>query len=433
MRLAGVLLLWPMALYGAELIPAFPGAEGFGSTTPGGRAGKVLRVTTLDDSEPGSLRAACAATGPRVVVFEVSGLIDLKSAIKIKNPFITIAGQTAPGGGICLRGHALVVETHDVVIRYLRVRPGDTAGIEQDCISIGGSSRNVVVDHCSTSWGTDECLSPSGEISDVTVQWCMISESLDRSVHHKGAHGYGSLVRAAGGVSLHHNLWAHNHGRNPRLGDDYGKPPFPVLDVRNNVIYNLGGPSVTGDFLKVNYVGNYIKPGPSSKIGKGIMSPTETCDSRFYVEGNIVEGQPELAREPLKLFTRTENKGRKLVALAGEPFAAPEVRVLSAAETYETVLAGAGATLPERDRVDARVVSDVRKGSGAIIDSQKQVGGWPEYRTASAPRDSDSDGMPDEWETARGLNPHDASDAAGDRDHDGYTNLEEYLNSLTRP
>jgi hypothetical protein len=205
MRILSGLLLCASALRGAT--PAFPGAEGFGADTPGGRGGAVIAVTNLDDSGPGSFRAACEANGPRIVVFRVGGLIDLKKNVVIKNPNITIAAQTAPGDGICLRDHQLMIDTHDVVLRYLRSRPGDIAGKEVDAISIAGSSRNVIADHCSATWSVDEALSPSGDISNITVQWCLIAEGLNKSVHKKGAHGYGSLVRASGGLTLHHNLW----------------------------------------------------------------------------------------------------------------------------------------------------------------------------------------------------------------------------------
>jgi pectate lyase len=235
--IAGVLLA--AVSVGAEL-PDFPGAEGFGATTPGGRGGRVIYVTTLDDSGPGSLRAAIGAQGPRTILFRVGGVIDLQSALVVREPFVTIAGQTAPGGGICLRGDNFGIATHDVVVRFLRVRLGDLRRREVDTFSIADGSRNVVVDHCSASWSIDETLSPSGDISDVTVQWCIISESLNNSLHSKGPHGYGSLLRATGGVSLHHNLWSHHNGRNPRFGDNYAEGPFPTFDFRNNVIYNWG-------------------------------------------------------------------------------------------------------------------------------------------------------------------------------------------------
>ena len=415
--LLGLLLVAPLA--GA--VRAFPGAEGFGSDTPGGRNGAVLAVTNTNDSGPGSFRAACDAFGPRIVVFRVGGLIDLKTNIKITNPNITIAAQTAPGDGICLRDHQLVIDTHDVIVRYLRSRPGDISGKEVDAISIGGSSRNVIVDHCSASWSVDEALSPSGGISDVTVQWCLIAEGLNQSVHSKGAHGYGSLVRAIGGLSLHHNLWAHNRGRNPRLGDNYGKPPFPTFDVRNNVIYDYGGPSVTGDTFTANYVANYIKPGPDTRKPQPI-GPTPKAALKFYVDGNEIAG-----KGTGDVFAKMDG-----VTVVTQPFQAPAVRTVSAEEAYKIVLAGVGATVPVRDAVDARIIADVRNGTGHFANSQKQVGGWPEYKSGAAPRDSDGDGIPDEWEIAHGLNPKDGRDAAKVLPS-GYTAIEEYINSSAKP
>lgn len=415
-------------------IPAFPGAQGFGSRTPGGRKGQVILVTNLNDSGPGSFRAACEAQGPRMVVFRVSGIIDLDSPVVIREPYVTIAGQSAPGDGICLRRFGLSISTHDVVLRFLRSRPGDVSGREVDAIAIGGESRRVIVDHCSASWSVDECLSPSGAIADVTVQWSIISEGLNHSVHRKGAHGYGSLVRAVGGVSLHHNLWAHQSARNPRLGDNYGKPPYPVFDVRNNVMYDYGAicSGLTGDILSVNYVGNYIQPGPSSNRRRGPIVLTEQAQAAYWVAGNVVAGRPELTADNTKLFDRTEADGRKLVTLQARPFEVPAVATTTAEAAYAAVLARAGASLPERDAVDARIVAEVSSGAGAIIDSQWEVGGWPAYRSRRPPADRDRDGMPDAWERARGLNPDDAADAAADRDGDGYTNLEEYLNELAR-
>jgi pectate lyase len=391
-------------------------------------------VTNLNDAGPGSLRAACGSEGPRIVVFRVAGIIDLQSPLEIAEPYITIAGQSAPGDGICLRGYNLEIRTHDVVVRFLRSRPGESSGKEVDAISVGGNSRNVVLDHCSASWSVDEALSPSGGISDVTVQWCIISEALNHSVHHKGAHGYGSLVRAAGGVSLHHNLWAHNNARNPRLGDNYGRPPYPTFDFRNNVVYDYGGmcSGMTGDVLSVNYVSNYIRPGPSSNRQRGPIVLTDQADAKYYIAGNVVEGNPELSADNTRMFDRMEWKGRRLVTLFDQPFAAPEVTTLPAQAAFEAVLDWAGAALPIRDAVDARIVSEARKGSGSIIDSTRQVGGWPVYRSGRPPRDQDGDGIPDAWEKAHGLNPRDASDASADRDGDGYSNLEEYLNELAR-
>src|SRR6476660_5645118 len=237
-------------------VPAFPGAEGFGTNTPGGRGGRVIFVSNLNDAGSGSLRAACDAEGPRIVIFRVSGLITLASPITVKNPFITIAGQTAPGDGICLRNFTFNIATHDVVVRYLRSRLGDVSSQEADSITLLSGAHDVVLDHCSATWSIDESLSLAGNVSNVTIQWCLIGNALNHSKHSQGDHGYGSLSRANGPVTWHHNLWVHNNSRNPRLGDNYGRPPFPTFDVRNNVMYDYGEicSGLTQGVLKVNYV-----------------------------------------------------------------------------------------------------------------------------------------------------------------------------------
>jgi pectate lyase len=419
------------AMTGAtETPPAFPGAEGFGARTPGGRGGRVLIVRTLDDSGPGSLREALAAKGPRIVVFRVGGLIALASPIEIAEPYLTIGGQTAPGDGICIRGRDVVIRTHDVVVRHIRFRPGDVSGAEVDGLSIGGGAHDVIVDHCSAGWSVDESLSLAGDVRDVTVQWSLIAEALNNSVHHKGEHGYGSLMRANGGVTLHHNLWAHNIARNPRLGDNYLRPPFPTFDVRNNVIYDYGQicSGMTGDRLSANYVGNYIRPGPSSQTKRGVIVLTDTAAVAFHVAGNVVEGRPELSANDRRLFDKADEAGR--VTIAEKPFDAPRVRTTAADEALHDVLAGAGATRPRRDVADARIVREAETRGGRIIDSQREVGGWPDYATATPPLDTDEDGMPDAWERARGLDPRDPRDGSAVGNADGYTNLEIYLNEL---
>jgi pectate lyase len=412
----------------ASPVPAFPGAEGFGAATPGGRGGRVWIVRTLADAGPGSFREAVTTRGPRIVVFSVGGLITLQSPLDIREPFLTIAGQTATGDGIAIRGAQVSIQTHDVVVRHLRFRLGDMAKAEADALNIVGDSHDVIVDHCSASWSVDEALSPSGGIRNVTVQWSIIAEALNHSIHSKGAHGYGSLVRAVGGVTLHHNLWAHNTARNPRLGDNYGREPWPTFDVRNNVVYDYGemASGMTGDRLSVNYVANYVRPGPSSNRARGIVVLTDTASATYYVDGNVVDGLPG-RRNDATLFDKIQKDGKRLVTIVGEPFAAPPVRTTSAEEALEDVLTEAGATRPRRDPADARIVRSVRERSGAVIDSQAQVGGWPEYKGAAAPLDTDRDGMPDEWERAHGLNPRDPADAARTTSS-GYSNIELYIN-----
>jgi pectate lyase len=360
--------------------PPSPAPAGFGAATRGGVGGAALAVTTLADSGPGSLRAAAIAAGPRTIRFEVAGLITLTAPLVIREPFVTIDGSTAPGGGVCIRGDEVSIRTHDVIVRHLRFRPGDIAGKEVDALNVMDDSHHVLIDHVSASWAVDENLSASGGIHDVTIQWSIIAEGLNRSVHAKGAHGYGSLVRAVGGVTLHHNLWAHNDSRNPRLGDNYGNGPFPVFDVRNNVIYDFGAiaSGMTGDRLSANYVNNYIRPGPSSRGARGVIVLTDTAQASFYVEGNVIDGRDGTTDRAL--FDRTELEGRPLVTLVDRPFPAPPVPTTAATVALKEVLADAGATRPRRDAVDTRLVREVEQRGGRIIDSQKDVGGWTGYR-----------------------------------------------------
>jgi len=444
-----IIAMWVTMVQAADKIPAFPGAEGFGAFTPGGRGGQVLFVNNLNDGGPGSFRAACEAKGPRIIVFRVAGIIDLLSPVIVFEPFITIAGQTAPGDGICLRGYGLRVDTHDVIIRFLRCRAGDNLVSERDdALSIGGNSQNVIIDHCSVSWGTDETLSTSGRTSDLTVQWCIISEALHYSIHHEGPHGMGTLGRAIGGVTFHHNLWAHNNQRNPRLGDAYNEPPAPTFDVRNNVMYNYGqycNGLNSGEYT-VNFIANYIKPGPDSdRKNKPVVLRKDTR-ADYYIVDNVVEGFPELTEDNRKMlepqivneianqnYIPARKNVADLVTFVDSPIDVPAVKTTSALNAYHDVLTKVGATAPVRDLVDERIIKEVRSGAGSIIDSQFQVGGWPEYRYGRPERDSDRDGMPDEWEKAKGLNPLDEADTVKDRDADGYTNIEEYINSLAEP
>lgn len=422
-------LVLPVA---AAEVPAFPGAEGFGSQTPGGRGGRIFVVTTLADSGPGSLREAVTAKGPRIAVFGIGGTIELRSSLTIREPFITIAGQSAPGGGICIRGENVTIATNDVVIRHVRFRLGDEHLKEADALSIANGASMVVLDHVSASWSVDETLSPSGTIRDVTVQWSIISESLWHSIHDKGTHGYGTLLRARGGVSLHHNLWAHHNGRNPRFGDDYGEGPWPTYDFRNNVIYNWGSycSGVTDGRISVNYVANFLKPGPNTSRRAPIyMGDEATEETRFFLSDNIVERNAAYIEDNTRLFDRKEIATKKLVTIVNEPFQAPPVETWHANDAYDRVLAAAGATLPRRDSVDERIVREVMEGSGRLIDTQSDVGGWPQLDAGNPPQDSDSDGIPDEWESAHGLDPLEPADSAK-LDASGYTMIEVWLNEI---
>ena len=427
MALLGVSFLHAAAA--ASDLPAFPGAEGFGAHTPGGRGGKVIFVTNLKDFGPGSFREACEADGPRIVVFRVSGTIQLERPITVTKPYLTIAGQTAPGDGICLRDYTFGIDTHDVVVRYLRSRLGDEKKEEADCIDLLNGAHDCVIDHCSATWSVDECLSTSGMNQNCTIQWCLIGESLWHSAHHKGAHGFGSLARANGPISWHHNLWIHNDARNPRLGDFYGRGPnFPTFDVRNNVIYDYGATAsgLTQGTLKVNYVGNYLRPGPSSTAPKPI-NVGHPSQLTYFIRDNIYEPDDALTADNTRFFTSVDYNGKREVTIIDTPFDAPSVTTVPAKQAFELVLANVGATRPKRDAVDARLIEHVRTRTGKLIDSQKDVGGWPDLKSAPAPADTDNDGIPDIWEAAHRLDPKDPSDSA----HlapSRYTWIEEYIN-----
>jgi hypothetical protein len=425
----------------ARAVPAFPGAEGFGAQAVGGRGGEVLFVTNLDDSGPGSLRAAVDTDGPRTVIFRISGTIALKSPLVIRKPYITIAGQTAPGDGICLKDHELAIAAAQVIVRYLRCRPGDNTKAESDAISIS-SGRDIIVDHCSASWSVDETLSAStgGKLGNVTVQWCIISESLDKSTHHKGPHGYGSLVRGGwgNGYTYHHNLYAHHHARLPRPGNYNNRDKDPdgfLFDFRNNVIYNWAGSAAgynadgsngTDSITKMNFVGNYYKAGVNSTGNLAFAESTRSA--KAYFSGNAMNGA--YPGDPWLLVTWSKFSPRDLDAyIQSEPLPVPPVVTDDAMTAYTRVLAEAGAVLPKRDAVDKRIVNEVKTGTGKIIDHEEQVGGWPELKSAEPPSDADGDGMPDGWEKQHGLDPATAADGNADADGDGYTNLEKYLNT----
>jgi len=417
-------LLPGTSLHAAQPVRAFPTAEGFGAHAQGGRGGRVLFVTNLDDSGPGSLRAAIQAEGRRIVVFRTSGLIELKSGLRIRGPYITIAGQTAPGDGVCLKNFGFSVCTHDVIVRHLRFRPGDEPGpaykakgrdFAPDAVSIGSPSRDVIFDHCSASWSIDECLSISGEgITNVTIQWCMITESLNDSFHPKGPHGFGSLLRTNGNVTFHHNIYAHHRSRSPRPGT-YGDGSI-LLDFRNNVIYDSTGYSAA-DPVRMNYIANFIRR------PRGGVFRVGGATTQLYVHGNYLDGGGEANRDNWRLMG-----GAKPANRAPEQFPVADVQTHDAQDAFQRILQDCGATLPKRDSVDARVVQQIRSGNGGLIDSQTEVGGWSDYSSAPPAPDSDNDGMPDTWEEQYKLDAN-VADHNGDVDRDGYTNIEEYLNA----
>ncbi len=436
--LAGFLAVGPVV---AWALPAFPGAGGFGSNTPGGRGGRVIAVTTLADHGPGSLREAVTAPGPRTVVFRVAGEIRLKSHLRITEPFITIAGQTAPGRGIMLRDAGLYVQTHDVVIRFIRSRVGpslvekfdtqDALQISDDDTDDDNEVCNVVVDHCSFSWSIDEGVGIRTPAHDVTFSWNIISEALRQpftkeQIGKDRSHSM-ALILSGGPTrcTLHHNLLAHCNSRNPRIqGGRHG--------FINNVVYDWG--FLSGTFSRnpeVNFIGNYYKPGPASRVIKPICEKPGDM-GRVYVKGNRSDDRPDDSLpewDPIVNAPQQEHQ-------ADESFDMPPVTVTSADEAYEMVLRNAGATLPGRDPVDRRIVRQVRLSMGGKIDRPGEVGGYPDmtrrrpHAQRSAPMDTDNDGMPDDWEHAQGFDPDDPADGREDADHDGYTNLEQYLEYL---
>jgi pectate lyase len=417
--------------YANGAIPAFPGAEGYGMYATGGRGGDVYEVTNLNDSGPGSFRDA-VSQGNRTIVFRVSGHIQLQSVLTISSSNLTIAGQTAPGDGIAVIGHGVQIRNADnVIMRYMRFRLGDINNVEWDTFYLGDST-NIIIDHCSFLWGVDEVFSAYPNES-VTVQWSLIGEALNNSVHSKGSHGFGGIWGSS--TSYHHNLIVHNSDRNPRFMT-YLEPPYPadrLIDFRNNVVYDWGtNTSHSGQGLDFNMINNYYKWGNSTQTARKNMIFTGGENSTAFINGNYMEGSPEVTADnslgirnpgPGVTFSTTE-------VARSAAYPATSIATHTAEQAYGLVLANAGAIVPKRDSSEARVVAQVYSRTGRLIDSQREVGGYAPLNGAAAPADSDHDGMPDAWETANGLNPNDASDRNGDIDNDGYTNLEHYLNSI---
>jgi len=391
---------------------AFPGAEGFGAYTTGGRSGTVYEVTNLNDSGPGSLRDAVSGSN-RTIVFRVSGYINLQSTLKINGNSITIAGQTAPGDGICVRDYPTDVNGDNIIIRYIRFRLGDKYDLSSDAININ-DQKNVIIDHCSIGWGVDECASWYGN-ENVTIQWCIIGEGLA----YKG-HSMGGLW---GGQSTYHHNLIHTCGsRHPKFAYTYDED---ITDHRNNVIYNWDYESAyTSPTGRVNIVGNYYKYGPStnSNVKRRIVY-SEYDTKRLYVADNYVFGYPDITAD-------NWNGGVDGVPIRhDEPFPAPAIAYQTAEEAYESVLEHTGASI-QRDSLDLRVINNVTNGTGNIINRQSDVGGFPVLQSLTPPIDTDHDGMPDDWEVANQLEPDNPDDRNDDHDNDGFTNLEEYLNSL---
>ncbi len=424
--------------YTANAPAAFPGAEGAGANAVGGRGGDVYHVVNLNDSGPGSLRDAVSAPH-RTVVFDVSGTINVLSPIKITNSFLTIAGQTAPGDGITVKGWLTSVEggAHDVVVRFLRFRPGDiNCPTFQDDSFHFDNAVNSIADHVSASWSIDETLSVT-HAANITVQWSTIAESLNCSCHLKGCHGYGSLLRySAGALSFHHNLYADNYSRNPRPGDSIR------LDFVNNVVFNWGifagyneddtADNPTGFMNSLNYAGNYFIAGPSTSdnfdiaFRSGVHSAAET---QIYQSGNLMDSNTNGILDGTNtgwgMFSGLYTPLTSRVSL-------PQVATDDATVAYERVLDFAGVSADKRDTVDTNIVAGVRNQNGAIINSQNDVSGWPTLNSTLPPPDTDQDGMPDYWEITLGLKPTDPADG-NQITASGYTQLEEYLNWLAAP
>ena len=450
-------------------VPAFPGAEGVARyTTTGGRGGKVIHVTNLKDSGTGSLRAALEASGKRIVVFDVSGTIELTKKLQIKNGNVTVLGQTAPGDGICVKNYSFQISASNVIIRFIRCRMGDECQTEDDAMNAWTHSNNlnnIIIDHCSISWSTDECGTFYG-INNFTLQWCMLSESLRISVHDKGTHGYGGIWGGKN-AAYHHNLLAHHDSRNPRFDHDYVSDLKGPVDYINNVVYNWGGNSTyggegsnsTNTYKMYNMINNYYKAGPASKNKNRLVNPTTKCSNctkwsgistvvpgHFYITGNYVAGYSTVTSNNWNGVQPDENTTAMKNAIKSDTrFVADNSDQLTTthkAETaYKKVLLYVGASY-KRDTVDRRVVREARSGTythegrkgstGGLIDTQADVGGWPTLLQYGKLADSDNDGMPDVWETANGLNPNNANDAALTTvDPKGwYTNIEVYANSL---
>ena len=463
-------------------IPAFPGAEGGGMYTFGGRGGNIYTVTSLEDSGPGTLREACEKGGARIVVFNVSGIIRIKSPLIIRAPYITIAGQTAPGDGICVAGESVWINTHDVIIRHMRFRRGETfVGRRDDAIG-GNPVGNIMIDHVSATWGLDENMSmyrhmysPGAGYPDekkptvnITIQNSLFGEALDTYNH-----AFGSTLGGENCAFIR-NMWANNAGRNPSIGWN------GIFNFANNVVFNWYNRSTDGGDYTANYniMNNFYKPGPVTNLAEPISYRILKPESgrsklpymvfgRAYVNGNIVNGNEKVTKDNWDGGIQIENKKGELMTYdeakvyfdkmkSDKPFPMPWFRpFMKADEAYEYVLKNVGATLPIRDKVDERIVRTVKTGvpeyakglekkefyqfehrrlpmdsyKKGIITDISQVGGYPEYK-GKPYVDTDKDGIPDKWEKKHRLNPNDPADAKLDSNNDGYTNIEDYINGI---
>lgn len=469
-------------------IPAFPGAEGGGEFSFGGRGGKIYVVTNLNDSGPGSLREGCEAGGPRTVVFNVAGIIHLTMPIFIEAPYLTVAGQTAPGDGICIAGESLMDNAHDVVIRYVRFRRGSTNIFDRQSGLAGSPVGNIIIDHCSASWGNDQTLDtyrhmyqppgggPAQKLPCVndTIQWCLITEGLNTYNHAFGGDWGG---RNSG---FHHNLFASNTGRNPSIAMTYD------FNFVNNVLFNWRHRSLDGGDKNSEYniINNYYKPGPATlddAVRYRILEPAQSWTKaekvsrwgKAYVAGNIVVGytnvtadnwdggvqfskSPDADATSGKGLITDSNELAKIIAdvRVDKPFPMPAMTIQSAQDAYESVLANVGANLPKRDSVDERAIRQTRTGvtwgmgemvpvkrmpglaknnigssGNGIITDIAQVGGYPDYKGEPF-KDVGADGIRQSWKEKYHLDVNDADLASKDLAGDGYTVMDKYLAGL---
>lgn len=438
------ILLFCLSTVNAQQL-AFPTAEGYGRFAKGGRGGDVYHVTNLNDAGPGSLREGIiTANGPRTIVFEISGTIELKSDLVIDKPFLTIAGQTAPGDGITLKDRTFEIkDTHDIIVRYLRVRYGDQNKSYADLKNPDAVRTeiidHVILDHLSVSWGIDAAHDFAG--GNFTLQWSMYGESLNRSLHHDD-HPHAMLAsfrHLTGNISLHHNLFYSSRDRHPTLGGGVRTKADCIVDFRNNVVFNRRGPTNFGN-CKMNVINNYYRPGAS--FTREFEQPFQIkaehgkTHARGFLAGNFIENKPKFNRDNFAAVdynnpvAQYESITREIFELPGElVFGADQPVTQPAQQAYQIVLEHAGA-VKVRDAVDERVIKGIHDRSNRLIDSQEEVGGWPPLNSTPVPVDTDRDGMPDAWESAHGLNRKDPGDRNDDADGDGYTNLEEYLNRI---
>lgn len=463
----------------AQEIPAFPGAEGGGMFTTGGRGGTVYYVNTLEDhgrGDPelreGSLRWCLDQEGPKMVLFKIGGTIWLKNTLHIEKGDLTIAGQSAPGDGVTIAGFPVLLRADNVIVRFLRFRMGDLVIPEEKADAAdafgGGKNQDIIIDHCSISWGIDECSS-FYDNRNFTMQWCIISESLRLSGHSKGPHGYGAIW---GGVqaTFHHNLLAHHDSRAPRLGPGSKYAGKDTTDMRNNVIYNWNGNGAYGaEAMHINIVNNYYKAGPATenRVKNRIVALNAKTTERpfpsikdtwgkYYVDGNVLTASESLSRNNWDAVHIVGDQKEENIRLDSEVRVKGKIYTHDAYTAYQKVLAYAGSSLI-RDAVDHRILEETASGTArfqgrsahngkggkwksnnyprsGIIDSQQDTnpqsngdpkGVWPVLEAGVAPYDENRDGVPDEW-----LEKYYPGKEATDNDEDGYTYLERYLNSL---